>query len=96
MEQQIYIEAQTDPNRTSKNKGQKQEPWTPRAALADKRISFPSKSSYNLRQTAALCIVKLNLIPNFRIIVDATSIKLQLKSNTSLVGKHIGHPENAF
>ena len=85
MEQQIYIEVQTDPNRTSKNKGQKQEPWTPRAALADKEDFIPSKRSYYLRQTAALCIMKLNLIPDFRTIVDATSIKLQLKSNTYLV-----------
>ena len=41
MEQQIYIEVQTDPNRTSKNKGQKQEPWTPRAAPADKEDLIP-------------------------------------------------------
>jgi hypothetical protein len=40
--------------------------------------------------------MKQNLIPNFRTIVDVTSIKLQLKLNTSLAGKHIGQPEKCF
>lgn len=44
MEQQTYTEVQTDPNRISKNKGQKQEPWTPRAALADKEDLIPTQT----------------------------------------------------